>query len=376
MSSTQAAPSAVKMFDYRVQLAAIRAEVLQAVADVLDSGQLILGPRVEQFERNFARWIGAGVQGVGVANGTDALAIALRALNVGPGDEVLTVANTAIPTVSAIRMVGATPVFCDVEADTLLIDLCDAERKITPRTQAIIPVHLFGNAVDMPAVLDLAQRHNLRVVEDCAQSTGTQIDGRHTGTFGDVGCFSFYPTKNLGAYGDGGLCIARDAELAAAMRRIRMYGCGQTYYAEQEGVNSRLDELHAAILDVKLRHLDDWIARRRALAAIYDQALEGVVERPRVRLGVSASYHLYVIAVEQRAALIECLKHNGIATGIHYPHPIHLMRGYEFLGYRAGSLAVTEHSAERIVSLPCYPELSDEAAERVAAVICDARQAG
>ncbi len=376
MSSAQAAPPAVKMFDYRVQLAAIRAEVLQAVADVLDSGQLILGPRVEQFERNFARWIGEGVHSVGVANGTDALAIALRAMNIGQGDEVLTVANTAIPTVSAIRMVGATPVFCDVEADTLLIDLDDAERKVTPRTKAIIPVHLFGNAVDMPAVLDLAQRHGLRVIEDCAQSTGTRIDGRHTGTFGDVGTFSFYPTKNLGAYGDGGMCIARDSNLAETMRRIRMYGCGKTYYAEQEGINSRLDELHAAILDVKLRHLDQWIARRRTLAAIYDQTLEGIVERPQVRPGVTASYHLYVIAVEQRTALIEQLKQSGIATGIHYPHPIHLMRGYAFLGYQAGSLPVTERAAERIVSLPCYPELSDEAAERVAAVICDARQAG
>src|SRR5580658_7477406 len=220
MSSTD---TAVRMFDYREQLGTIEDEILRAIRGVLDSGTLILGPRVQAFEQAFSHWLGGG-QSIGVGNGTDALAIALRALDIGPGDEVLTVANTAIPTVSAIRMTGARPVFCDIDPKTLLLDLEDAEGRVTAKTKAIVPVHLFGAAVDMWAVLEFAARHHLRVVEDCAQSTGTTLAGQPTGTFGDIGCFSFYPTKNLGAYGDGGLCFTRDTHLAEAMQKIRVYG--------------------------------------------------------------------------------------------------------------------------------------------------------
>lgn len=364
-AATLAAPP-VRMFDYRQQLAAIRSEILAAVAEVLDSGQLVLGPRVKRFEENFSRWLGSTGESIGVGNGTDAIALALKALGVGTGDEVITVANTAIPTVSAIRMTGATPVFCDVHADTLLMNVDDVAQRITPRTRAMVPVHLFGNAVELDALVALAQQHRLHVVEDCAQSTGTKYHGSSTGMRGDVACFSFYPTKNLGAYGDGGLCYTPNAELAATLRRLRFYGCGQTYYAEQEGVNSRLDELHAAMLDVKLQYLDAWIARRREIAAIYDSLLGDTVWRPRVAPHVEHSYHLYVIGVERRDQLIAALKADGIACGIHYPTPIHLMRGYAFLGYAAGSLPVTEHAASRILSLPCYPELSDDEVQRVA----------
>ena len=365
-SAPSLAASPVKMFDYRAQLAAMRSEIMTAIAEVLDSGQLILGPRVKRFEENFRAWLGAAGECVGVGNGTDAIALALRALDIGPGDEVLTVANTAIPTVSAIRMTGAMPVFCDVEPATLLIDLNDAERRVTPRTKAIVPVHLFGNAVDMDAVLDFARRHNLRVVEDCAQSTGTTWRGQATGTFGDVSCFSFYPTKNLGAYGDGGLCFTRDKSTAETLRRLRFYGCGQTYYAEQEGVNSRLDEMQAAILDVKLTRLTSWIERRREIAAMYDARLDGHVQRPRVGAHAQHSYHLYVVAVDERSDIMSRLKSAGIACGIHYPTPIHLMRGYDFLKVARGTLPVTEQAAERVLSLPCYPELADDEVQQVA----------
>lgn len=364
-----AATMAIRMFDYREQLASIREEILGAIAGVLDSGSLILGPRVRAFEENFARWLGAAGPAVGVGNGTDALAIALRALDIGAGDEVLTVANTAIPTVSAIRMAGATPVFCDIDPRSLLMDLAEAEKRITPRTKAIIPVHLFGNAVDMPAVVRLAARHGLRVIEDCAQSAGTTLAGQATGTFGDVGCFSFYPTKNLGAYGDGGLCVAKSTELAEAMRKIRVYGCGEAYYAQREGVNSRLDELQAAVLDVKLKHLDAYVAGRRRVAALYDRHLASGIERPGVAPGVAHSYHLYVIATDRRAQVIERLQAAGIGYGIHYPTPIHRMSGYEFLGWGAGSLPETERAAARILSLPCYPELAEADVLRVCAAV-------
>lgn len=367
--STRAA--AVRMFDYRQQLARIEAEILSAVRQVLDSGTLILGPRVVGFEEAFAQYLGGGYA-VGVANGTDALAIALRVLGVGPGDEVLTVANTAIPTVSAIRMTGATPVFCDVDPSTLLLDVDDAETRVTQRTKAIVPVHLYGNAVDMQAVEEFAARNQLRIVEDCAQSCGTTLGGQATGTFGDIGCFSFYPTKNLGAYGDAGLCFTRDAYLAGEMKKVRMYGTCGTYDAQREGVNSRLDELQAAILEVKLRHLDDWIARRRLIAAEYDRGLGSAVRRVRTMPGVCHSHHLYVIQSEQRAEIIERFDAEGIGYGIHYPVPIHRMKAYAWLETAGTPLPKTERAAEQVLSLPCYPELPLDAVRHVADVVNDA----
>ena len=361
------APAApIAMFDYRPELTRIRAEIDQAIREVLDSGTLILGPRVRQFEENFARWLGVPGQAVAVGNGTDAVACALRALGIGPGDEVLTVANTAVPTTSAIRMAGATPVFVDVDPQTCLMDPALVEPRITRRTKALLPVHLFGNAAPLGPLLEIAGRYGLKVVEDCAQSCGTRYQDRATGTFGDIGCFSFYPTKNLGAYGDGGLCFTRDPALAEAIRQIRVYGCGQTYTAEREGVNSRLDELQAAILDVKLRHLPGCLAERRRVAGWYDAYLSPSIARPRPVAGVEHSYHLYVILADDRSRLIEALKAGQIGYGIHYPAPIHLMTAYRFLGYQPGDLPHTEQLAGRVLSLPCYPELSEEAVRRVA----------
>ncbi len=360
--------SAIPMFDYVEQYDSMQEEILEAIRGVLASGRLILGPRVRQFEENFARYLGGG-HAVGVGNGTDALAIALRAVGVGPGDEVITVANTALPTITAIRMAGARPVFCEIDPTTLLMDPRDAEARITNRTRAILPVHLYGNAVDMPALCEIAARRQLAIVEDCAQACGTTIDGRHVGTFGDVGAFSFYPTKNLGAYGDGGLCVTRDAELAATIRQIRDNGRGNDGTCVVEGVNSRLDELQAAILDCKLARLPDFLAARRRLADIYQECLPAWIEVPEVDDRVLHSYHLFVIRSARRAELARRLRNEAIGYGIHYPTPIHRMPAYRFLNYHEGSLPLTEQAAAEVLSLPCYPELPHESVRRICAVI-------
>jgi len=368
----------IRVFDYLAQYHELQDEVLAAVRRVLDSGSLILGPEVAAFEREFAAFLGPGMHGVGVANGTDAIALILRALGIGRGDEVITVANTAVPTVSAIREAGATPVFCDVDPDTCLIDLALLPQCLTPDTKAVIPVHLFGNVVDVPrlrALLDAADRADVKIVEDCAQCHGGALqtaDGeRSAGTFGDASAWSFYPTKNLGAYGDGGLCAVRDEALAATLRSIRMYGFEQHYYAEREGANSRLDELQAAILRVKLRHLPRHVARRRELACLYSGALPKTVTPVRPAPDSKHAYHLFVVRTPDRDWLRQALQDRGIGTGVHYPHAIHLMRGYAFLGFAPGSLPVTERLAGEVLSLPLYPELSDDDARAVAAAITE-----
>jgi aminotransferase EvaB len=348
----------IPVFDYVRQYAAIEAEVLAAVRGVLAAGKLILGPQCTAFEQAFATTLGGG-HAVGVGNGTDALTICLRALGVGSGAEVVTVANTAVPTVSAIRAAGATPVFCDVDPRTCLMDLGKLPACLTAKTRAVVPVHLFGNAVDVERLRQTIGARDVKVIEDCAQAHGTGLSGRPVGTFGEAAAFSFYPTKNLGAYGDGGLCFSRDERLAATMRSIRMYGFEGHYYSEREGINSRLDELQAAILNVKLPRLNAGVARRRAIAARYDAALSPRIERVAVGAGAEHAYHLYVVKVVDRDRVRQRLAELGIGTGIHYPFPIHRMRGYAFLGYAAGSLPATEALAERVLSLPMFPELTD-----------------
>jgi aminotransferase EvaB len=356
--------NSIRMFDYGAQLAAIRGDIDAAIARVLDSGTLILGGEVRRFEQQFAGWLGGG-HAVGVNSGTDALAIGLRALGVGPGDEVITVPNTAVPTVSAIRMAGALPVFADVDPDTALLDIARLPRHLTPRTRAIVPVHLYGNVVDVEAVQDAVRGRGIAVLEDCAQSHGALLRGRPAGTFGDAAAFSFYPTKNLGAFGDGGLCFTRDRALAEQMRRLRMYGFADAYYAECEGVNSRLDELQAAILGVKLRHLDGWIARRRALARCYDAQLPAGIARVVPAPGVEHGRHLYVVRVADRDAVRRRLEEQGVATGVHYPTPVHRMRGYAFLGLADGHAPVAERLAREVLSLPLWPELAETDVARV-----------
>lgn len=355
----------IKMFDYREQYLELEDEMLSAVKRVFRSGELILASEVSAFEKSFSAFLGHDVQSIGVANGTDALVVCLLALGIEPGDEVITVANTAVPTVSAIRMVKATPVFVDVDPTTALMDLEKVEAAITPRTKAIIPVHLFGNAVNVPALMKIAQRHNLAVIEDCAQAHGTMIDGRMVGTFGHAAAFSFYPTKNLGAYGDGGLCCTADPALFKEMRRIRKYGFDELYYAEREGINSRLDEVQAAILNIKLARLDQDLARRRSLAQTYLSDLPRSVQPMVAGPGVTHSYHLFVVKVDDRDRVRQQLGERNIQTGIHYPFPIHRMRGYAFLGYQDHSLPVTEALATQIMSLPIYPALPTASAQKV-----------
>ncbi len=355
----------VRMFDYLEHYQVIENEILDAIKRVLRSGDLILAGEVQRFEENFSAWLGPNVQGVGVANGTDAIVICLKALGVGDGDEVITVANTAVPTVSAIRMVGATPVFVDVTPETALMDLDQVSLKITERTRAIIAVHLFGNAVDMPALLAIANKYQLWVIEDCAQSQGTTLNGQMIGSFGHAAAFSFYPTKNLGAYGDGGLCASRDPEVVKVMRSIRKYGFENQYYAEREGINSRLDELQAAILNVKLQYLPAALSSRRNLAKIYCENLPKSLHHFTATPVVEHAYHLFVVRAEQRDLLRKSLSDLGVQTGIHYPYPIHLMRGYQFLGHQPGDLPVTETLSASILSLPMYPELTESAVHRV-----------
>jgi aminotransferase EvaB len=359
---------AIPVWDYRSEYDRERDDILAAVDQVLRSGRLILGDSVRAFEQEFAAYCGMS-HGVGVNSGTDAIVLALRALDLGPGDEVITTSNTAIPTVSAIVTAGATPRFVDVDPGTCLMDVTALESAITPRTRCIVPVHLFGQCVDMDAVQAVADRHRLAVVEDCAQSTGAERRGRRAGSMSLLSAFSFYPTKILGAYGDGGMVLTQDQALAARLRRLRMYGTEKAYYAEEHGYNSRLDELHAEILRRKLRRIEGYIERRRELARRYDEQLRGTdLILPVTMPGNRHVYHLYVVRHPDREAVIAALAERGISVGIHYPWPIHTMPAYRHFGGGEGSLPVTEQAARQIFSLPMYPSLTDTDQDRV----CDA----
>ena len=360
----------IRYWDYLDDYRANRDEYLRTCDEVFSSGRLVLGSRLEAFERKFAD-VCTVRHSVGVASGTDALFLALKALGIGSGDDVITVANTAVPTVAAIRAAGANPVFVDVEEDTFLMDVTLLDRVITRRTRCVLPVHLFGQMVDMQPLLEYATRHDLSVVEDCAQSCGATCNGCPAGSLGDIGAFSFYPTKVLGAFGDGGMLTTNRQELFEKLQRLRFYGMRAGYYAEEEGYNSRLDELQAALLERKLQRLDEAVARRRRIADIYNNGLAGIagVDIPAVRPQRGHQYYLYTIRTERREALMQYLAGQGIESKINYPDPIHLMRGYRFLGYSPGSLPVTERLAGTILSLPIYPELPlDQAAQVVAAI--------
>lgn len=334
---------------------------------MFSSGRLILGSRVEAFERDFSAWCGAGF-GVGVNSGTDALFLALKALGIGPGHEVVTVANTAVPTVAAIRAAGAFPVFVDVEEDTCLMDAAAVDAAVTPRTRGLLPVHLFGQMADMGALRELASRKGLAVVEDCAQAAGAEYLGRRAGSLSDIAAFSFYPTKVLGGFGDGGMAVTGSAEFAGHLRRLRFYGMQDAYYSLEEGYNSRLDEVQAALLLMKLAAVDGAVAKRRRLAAVYDAELGGIdgLALPVVRPGRTHQYYAYTVRTRKRDELQAFLAVRGIETKINYPVPVHLMSGYRSLGCRPGSLPVTERLAKEILSLPLYPEMPEENARQVA----------
>jgi dTDP-4-amino-4,6-dideoxygalactose transaminase len=352
----------------RAQYLSHQAEINAAIAAVLDGNRYILGPQTQAFEQEFARYLGVS-HAVGTGSGTEALHLALRACHIGAGDEVITVSHTAVATVAAIELAGATPVLVDIDPQTYTIDPQLIERALTSRTKAIIPVHLYGAAANLNPIVDLARRHNLKVIEDCAQAHGARYADRVAGSVGDAACFSFYPTKNLGAIGDGGLVATNDAALAQQLQLLRQYGWHERYISAVAGWNTRLDELQAAILRVKLRHLDEDNAKRRKLAALYDELLAGIVTIPIEPPNTRHVYHLYVIRHPRRDALMAYLHECGIGTAIHYPVPIHLQPAYRGRLGDAGALPETECAAQEIVSLPMYPELSTDEVRTVAQAV-------
>lgn len=344
-----------------------RAEIERAIAKIVGGEQYVLGPQVRRFEENFAAYCGVG-HAVGVGSGTDALSLALMAAGIGVGDEVITVSHTAVATATAIARTGARPVFVDTEASFYTLDPNRLDAALSPKTKAIVPVHLFGQAADMDPILAFAHAHGLRVIEDCAQAHGARYKGRCVGAMGDYGCFSFYPTKNLGGIGDGGAVVTRDADAADTVRRLREYGWDNMRVSKAVGMNSRLDEIQAAILNVNLKYLKQDTERRCAIAAQYDSALKNTgFDLPQVRPDCEHVYHLYVIATDGRDALIKYLRDRDIVPGIHYAVPVHMQPTYQDERYAA--LAVTERTANRILSLPMYPALSDDDVRIVQSVL-------
>jgi len=352
---------AIPIASASAQYATIKQEIDAAVHRVLDSGWFILGAEVEAFEREFAAYCGVA-HAIGVGNGTDALMLALRALDVGPGDEVITVPMTAAFGAFAITMNGATPVFVDIEPGTANLDPRLLEGAITPRTKAIMPVHLYGQAADLGAIMAIAARHGIPVVEDAAQAHGAMHDGKRVGSIGRIAGFSFYPSKNLGAAGDGGAVTTDDPALATRVRMLRNGGQRGKYEHIMQGVNSRLDELQAAVLRVKLAHLDAWNAARRQHAHRYDELLAGSsVELPEERPGATPEghvWHLFAVRHPRRDALAAYLKERGIGTAVHYPTALHLQPAFASLGLGAGAFPVAERQAREELSLPLYPEMT------------------
>jgi dTDP-4-amino-4,6-dideoxygalactose transaminase len=356
------------MVDLRAQYERIRGEVDAAMAGVLRSTQFIKGEDCALLEQEFAAYCGAA-HAVGVANGTDALILALRAYGVGPGDEVVTVANTFIATGEAILLNGARPVFVDVDPETFTMDAALVERALSPRTKLILPVHLYGHPADMRPILELAARRGLPVLEDAAQAHGAELHGKRAGSLGHAACFSFYPGKNLGAYGDAGMLTSGDRDFAARVRQLANHGGGANKYDNVVvGTNSRLDTLQAAVLRVKLRHLDAWNRERRERVAAYDRALADLpgVRLPREREGARSAWHLYTIRCDERDALQAHLRAQGIGTAVHYPRPIHLQPAMAAAGGRPGDLPVSERLSREVLCLPLYPELPLATVDRVA----------
>lgn len=342
----------------------VASDLQEAIRRVLDSGWFILGRELESFEAEFAAYCGVE-HCIGVASGTEALQLALLACGIGRGDEVITVAHTAMPTALAIAATGATPVFVDIDPQSYTMRPEQLAEAISPNTRAIVPVHLYGHCADMDPILEFAARHDLYVIEDAAQAHGSAYKGRKAGSMGALGCFSFYPTKNLGACGDGGAVVTKDRGLAARLRQLRNYGESRKYHHESMGYNSRLDEMQAAILRAKLPHLDRWNEVRRELAAAYSSRLDERFCSPKVKPGCVHSYHLFVIQSDDRDKLQEYLRAHGIETLIHYPIPCHLQRAMQTIEHRCCDLSLTERVAPRILSLPMFATLSTEQVEQV-----------
>ena len=354
----------------QAQYEAHRTELDAAIRRVLDSGWYVLGEEVEKFETEFSAYLGIS-HAVGVGSGTEALHLALTACGVGPGDEVITVSHTAVATIAAIELTGATPVLTEIESQYYTLDPRMLEARITPRTKVIIPVHLYGQPTELEGIMEIAQKHSLLVIEDCAQAHGARYKGKRVGTWGHMGCFSFYPTKNLGALGDGGLVVTDDPELAQRVRLLREYGW-EGRISQISGWNSRLDELQAAVLRVKLPYLDQNNESRIRLAAGYAECLEGVgLKLPRTREGGTHVFHLYVVRSSRRDELVEFIRKRGIRALIHYPVPIHLQPAYQGCRIPSEGLPETERVAREVLSLPMYPELSKAEQQAVVEAVTD-----
>lgn len=364
--------TAIPLVDLKAQYGAIREEVAAAIQGVLDDARFILGPEVRSFEEEFAAYVSAAYA-VGVSSGTDALHLALRACGIGPGDEVITSPHTFVATAEAVVMAGAVPVFADVNERTYNLDPACVEARITSRTRAVIPVHLYGQPADMDAIAAVARRHGLVVIEDAAQAHGARYRARSVGTLADAACFSFYPGKNLGAYGDAGAVTTNDGAIAERVRMLRDHGRTSKYEHVTYGYGNRLDALQAAILRVKLRRLPEWTTRRRQLAELYGRLLKaGGIEPPFVPEWADPVWHLFVVRVQRRAEVQRAMAAAGISTGVHYPTPLHLQAACVKLGYRRGSLPVAERVADEVLSLPIYPELAESAVPRIVSALAQA----
>jgi dTDP-4-amino-4,6-dideoxygalactose transaminase len=380
----------IPLIDLRAQYKSIAEDLDRVTKEVLSSAGYIMGKNVAEFEKEFAEYIGVK-HAISVGNGTDALVIALKSLGIGEGDEVITTPFTFFATAETISAVGATPVFVDVEKDTFNIDPSKIEEKITKKTKAIVPVHIFGQSVKMDEINEIAKKHNLKVVEDACQAVGSEYKGRKIGTLGDVACFSFFPTKNLGCAGDGGILVTDDDNVATIARALRTHGSGENgqkaynllnnitedvttvqdaddtvynplkYYNYLIGYNTRLDAIQAAILRVKLPHIDRWNAKRREIAKIYDEKLKDTdIVTPFISEENETVYHMYIVQSENREAMLSKLKEKGVATGVYYPVPLHLQKVYKDLGYKEGDMPVAEYLSHRTFAIPVYPELTEE----------------
>jgi dTDP-4-amino-4,6-dideoxygalactose transaminase len=352
----------VTLVDLVAQYRQIKDEMDRAIHAVLDSGHFILGEANQECEQNLSKYVGVK-HALGCASGTDALQLAMMAYGFGQGDEMITVPMTFVATVEVMVLLGIRPVFVDIDPKTYCIDPNQIEDKITPRTRAIVPVHLYGQAADMDPIMEIARRHNLIVIEDCAQAIGALYKGRKTCTLGHIGCTSFFPGKNLGAYGDAGAVFTNDDEIAEKIRMIRVHGSESKYRHVLLGLNSRMDAIQAAVINVKLKYIDEWNAKRREHAARYTELLKDLPEDvvfPYTAPYNVHTFHQYTLQVDRRDELRQFLAEKGIATGIHYPIPLHLQPAYAHLGYRKGDFPVSERVASRVISLPMYPELPKE----------------
>jgi dTDP-4-amino-4,6-dideoxygalactose transaminase len=348
----------IPFVDLAAQYHSIKPEIDAAIARVLESSQFVLGEEVAAFEEEFASYCGARF-GIGLNSGTSALHLALLAAGVGPGDEVITVPFTFVATVAAICYAGARPVFVDIEPQSYTLDVTQLEGAITPRTKAILPVHLYGQPANMDPIMEVARRYGLTVIEDAAQAHGAEYQGRRVGGIGDLGCFSFYPSKNLGTYGEGGMVVTNSPTFAHTIRLLRDWGTDRKYHHELKGYNYRMEAMQGAILRVKLRHLETWTEARRACAVCYNELLaDSSVQTPQAMPYARHVYHIYAIRTSHREGIQQTMGKQGIQTGIHYPIPVHLLQGYTDLGYHCGDFPVSEACSQSVLSLPIYPELT------------------